>query len=108
MSFTAWLDSMSVCFRGGVRIRIVKHGDAFSASGVGQTIKRMPAERLAQLVAELKPESAGTIDVQHHDGFWKIQASPSLDKEGIVQRNVLVNSEFATSIQSQQNQRLAD
>jgi hypothetical protein len=89
-----WFDTLAVCFKGSVRVRVIMNASGVTVYAIGQKLKRMPADRLARIVEDLKPGSAGTIDVWYSDGSWTTRASSSLREDGFVQRlrNVLVNS----------------
>jgi hypothetical protein len=91
--FQNWIDTLAVCFNGAVRVRISKTDAGMSVRAIGQKLKRIPADRLARIVEDLKPETEGTIDVWYSDGEWTTRASAALQEDGFLQRlrNALVN-----------------
>ena len=93
-TLTTLADAMTVWFTGGVRVRIRTSLTGVEVIARGRT-PGIPADKLARLVRELRPEESGTVDV-HHDGHghWRIRVSSALKLDGFDQRvrNVVVNS----------------
>ena len=79
---------------GGVRVRVLRAGDAPEAVFRGR-VPGLPPERIRALVLELKPEGTGTVDIQvRKKGGFKVVTRGVLADGGLEQRlrNVLVNS----------------
>ena len=93
-AFTRFADSLAVWSHGGIRVRVRVFPTDIQVITVGRT-PGIPADKLARLIRDLKPETSGTIDVlQDGRGHWRIRVSGGLQRDGFDQRvrNVVVNS----------------
>jgi hypothetical protein len=87
-------DKAAISWTRGVRIRVWRDGERLRGRALGRT-PGVPPERILDIVLDLEPQGAGTIDLVHEQrGSWTVRTRGTLADPRLEQRlrNVLGNS----------------
>ncbi|HYG74189.1 MAG TPA: hypothetical protein VEK08_04210 [Planctomycetota bacterium] len=85
-------DYLALLLNGGIRVRVKMHNGQPQISGSGRA-GRLNSQDLVRIIADLKPDAEGTIDVHQAERGCRVNVSGRLNESNFAQRlrNVIVN-----------------